>query len=822
MQNRDLEFLRSIATGEDRQLCRCEGIEQGWGTLARGENLVRKGALKVGESEYAYGFGTHSPSRIRVTSAEPLRRFRAVAGIERNSATEGGREQISPAYFTVRVNGRTVGATPPVRFEDGGVPVEAELGGATEFELAVDSPEGIALANVDWCAPEVETASGRTVRLGTRDFALVSGPLPVDFRFGELDAAEFFRRNGVERSSEECKDYTLYTAVSGGAEAGLRLVVTMKLFHDLPVLETHVAFENPTAERSPRLSRVDSLALHAYSPDPLRLLRRRGSFHDLDGRGEFSARFRDSFTPVEDCLKEAGEFRFGATGGRPSVDWLPCFDLVQGEANLRVAVGWSGQWAATVKAVPAFSETAVRAGIEEIDLALEPGEQIDLPSIVLVWNSTGGTERGVNLWRKFLREKIQPRIDGAIAEPPLCSGNWGGMREEEHLVRIANIAARKMPFELHWIDAGWYGPAGSYSPDEFDSTWSLNTGDWVFNPAILPDKLRNITAASHAAGMKQMLWIEPERAVKTTRIYREHPDYFLASKSTGDNVLLNLGHPGAWEHCYRTLENLIEENSLDWLRIDFNISPLDPWRENDAPGRKGANEIRYTAGLYRLWRAIRERFPKLVIDNCASGGRRLEFEALRYSIPLWASDMECFGSFDPEWQLTHVAGLSNYLPAFSFGVQNQTGGDTYNFRASMGPGLVVHYFMYSYRPPDMPYPHEWLKERLAEYLRARECFSGDYYCLDAFHAGFGAWTQMQFDRPDLGRGLVEAFRGEKSPYRSAEIRLRGLDSEAVYEVEDADNAFPPFAATGAELMERGVPVSIPEPRASRLVFYRRK
>lgn len=94
---------------------------------------------------------------------------------------------------------------------------------------------------------------------------------------------------------------------------------------------------------------------------------------------------------------------------------------------------------------------------------------------------------------------------------------------------------------------------------------------------------------------------------------------------------------------------MIEENALDWLRIDFNISPLGPWRENDAPDRRGANEIRYVAGLRRLWRSLRKKFPQLVIDNCASGGRRLEFEALRYSIPLWASDMQCADGFDPEW-----------------------------------------------------------------------------------------------------------------------------------------------------------------------------
>jgi len=817
-----MEFLRSLATGEGGFLCRCESSGQGWGTLARGENLLRKGALKVGEKEYAYGFGTHSPSRIRVISPEPLRRFRSVVGIERNSATESNAKKISPAVFSVRTkDGMAPASTSPVRYEDGGVSFEAELDGVTEFELAVDSPDGIDFAHVDWCAPEVETVSGRTVRLGTRELALNSGALPVDFRFGGVGAAEFFRKYGVERRSEECGDHTLFTAVSGGTEAGLRLIVTMKLFHDLPVLEYHVGFENPAKEGSPRLSAVDSLALHLYAPDSPRLLRRHGSFHRAEGGESWPARFRNSFTPVENQLDGAESIRFGATEGRPSVDWLPCFDLARGDSNLRVAVGWAGQWHASVNPEPGFADTAVRAGIEAIDLALEPGERIELPSIALVWNSTGGTERGVNLWRRFLREKIQPRVDGKIVEPPLASINWGGMREGEHLARIANIKARKLPFELHWIDAGWYGPAGSYSPDEFDATWCSTTGDWAFNPAILPDKFKRVSAASHAAGMKQMLWIEPERARKDTRIYREHPEYFLAAKSNRSDVLLNLGNPEAWTYCFQLLTDLIEENSLDWLRIDFNISPLDHWRENDAPDRKGEHEIRYVAGFYRLWRSVRERFPKLVIDNCAGGGRRLEFEALRYSVPLWASDMECSDGFDPEWQLTHVAGISNYLPAFSFGVQNQKGGDTYNFRASMGPGLTVHYFMYTYCPPDTPYPHDWLKARLAEYLRARECFSGDYYCLDAFHAGEGAWTLMQFDRPDLGRGVVEAFRGEKSFYRSADIRLRGLDPEAKYEVEDADRSFAPFIATGKELMERGVTVSLPEPRSCRLVFYRR-
>lgn len=502
--DRNTGLLQKLAESGNRAVCRCEQVEQGWGTLARGVNLVRADSLKVGETEYAHGFGTHSPSRIKITAAEPLRCFRAIVGIERNTATDAEPHRIAPAVFSVKTAEGTA-VSRCVCYADGGVPLEAVLNGATEFELAVDSQGRYDLANVDWCAPEVETISGRKVQLGTRKLDINSEMLPIGFRFGGLDAAEFFRRYGLERRREEFQDHTLFTVSSGNAEAGLRLTVTMKLFHELPVLEYHAVFENPTEKRSPRLAEVDSLRLSAYAPEPLRLLRRHGSFH-VPESPEFSWAFRNSFTPEENLLDaHTGRINFGATEGRPSVDWLPCFDLTDGRNNLRVAIGWPGQWRAELVPHASTATVEVRAGIEQIDLELEPGERIELPSIALVWNESGAAERGVNLWRRFLREKIQPRIDGNIVEAPLSSVTWGGMTEQEHLARITNIAARRMPFDLYWIDAGWYGTSGSRCSNEFDTAWSRMTGNWEFNPELLPEKLRNISSAVHAAGMKLML-----------------------------------------------------------------------------------------------------------------------------------------------------------------------------------------------------------------------------------------------------------------------------------------------------------------------------
>ena len=813
----ELRHVMAWATGGEGKKSVCiEVLEQGWGTMQFNCDLLKRGPLNVAGQVYPGGFGAHAPSRIRIRLDEPLRRFRAVAGVNRSVTTLG--VAVPPeVVFRVEVGGRVVFESVPVTVHSPAIEVQADLGGALEFDLVVTVEGSWNQAHVDWCMPEVETCSGDSVPLSRPVGGVVPDSCPIDFHYDGMDARAFFLRYGTRREVLKKEDHTLLRIFSGGIESALLVTVEIKIFNEFPIAELHLAFENPSSRRSGILSDVDSIAVRWNCPDPDGAVLTRG--HGSYGFGLRPADFRNSFLPVSETLEPGKKVRFGGVDGRPSVEWMPDFDLSCGETNLRVAVGWAGQWKAEIEYARYQEQVTIRAGIEAISTRLEPGERIELPSILLQWNQEGGRERGINLYRRFLREKICPRIDGVPVVPPLCTANWGGMRESDHLERIANIVEKKFPFECHWIDAGWYGPAGSHSPDEFDPLWSSTTGDWVFNPAILPEGLRNIAAASHAAGMKQLLWMEPERVVTDAKVFREHPEWFLRSPAIGaGNALLNLGDPVAWQWCFDTISRIIEENSLDWLRQDFNLSPLEPWRKNDEPERFGIHEIRYVAGLYRLWRELRRKFPRLRIDNCASGGRRLTFELMRYSLPLWSSDMECIPGFDPEWQITHVAGLSEHLPLFSFGVQNQEGGDTYNFRASMGPGLVVHFHMYEYHPLSEPYPEDWLHERLAEYLRARECFYGDYYRGSAFVGDSGAWSFLQFDRPDLGRGVVTVFRGAASPYTEAEIRFRGVDPDKIYLVEDADGAFAPCRLSGAALAA-GLKLVIPERRTARLIFY---
>ena len=85
------------------------------------------------------------------------------------------------------------------------------------------------------------------------------------------------------------------------------------------------------------------------------------------------------------------------------------------------------------------------------------------------------------------------------------------------------------------------------------------------------------------------------------------------------------------------MTDLISKNLIDWdvdiFRNDYNMDPGPRWKKADEPGRTGMTEICATEGLYHFWDELLKRKPDLLIDNCASGGRRIDYETCKRSVP---------------------------------------------------------------------------------------------------------------------------------------------------------------------------------------------
>src|SRR5207237_5455135 len=140
----------------------------------------------------------------------------------------------------------------------------------------------------------------------------------------------------------------------------------------------------------------------------------------------------------------------------------------------------------------------------------------------------------------------------------------------------------------------------------------------------------------------------------------------------------DLGNPEARQWVTDHIDRLIVEQGIDLYRQDFNMRPLDYWRANDAEDRQGITEINYVTGFLAFWDELRRRHPDMLIDTCASGGRRNDVETLRRSVPLHRSDYYK----DAVNQQCHTYGLAFWLPFYGTGAPTH---DPYWFRSAMSP-----------------------------------------------------------------------------------------------------------------------------------------
>jgi alpha-galactosidase len=116
--------------------------------------------------------------------------------------------------------------------------------------------------------------------------------------------------------------------------------------------------------------------------------------------------------------------------------------------------------------------------------------------------------------------------------------------------------------------------------------------------------------------------------------------------------------------------------------------------------------------------------------------------------------------------------------------------------------------------------YDGVRKRIAEWRDTADLLFGDYWPLTPYSLGDDVWLGWQFDRADLGRGMVQAFRRAGSIYETARMPLRGLDPKARYSVTDVDSG-KSVEATGRDLMENGLAVTVHARPGAALVTYRR-
>jgi alpha-galactosidase len=653
-------------------------------------------------------------------------------------------------------------------------------------------------------------------------FSAQAAVWPFSFGLDQRPASELMRTWRRESASNTAQSGSVVHILSfTDPVSGLVVRCEVTEFLNHPALEWVLHIENKGAHETALLEAIRplDLVLSTATNGPI-LHYARGAVCSFD-----------DFQPLTETVKPGQPIQLQAGGGRSSSDFLPFFNLEDGTRGLVLGLGWSGEWAAEFRA-EAPGQTRILAGQALPRLKLRPREKIRTPRVALLFYE-GNWIRGQNLWRRFVLDQHRPVANGHPVELPLFNGNWGGTSAEQHLANIRAITEHDLPVEFYWIDAEWFG----------DGPWFLNPGNWQAKKQLYPNGFKPLSDALHQSGRKLLLWFEPERVCEGSiwdreisrwllsipqerKVYRwdkqTFPDWIksesLRNQIKENDRLFNLGDPQAREFLTDYLSGRIREWGLDCYRHDANIAPLEFWRAADSPDRLGLTEIRWVEGLYAFWDELLRRHPHLIIDNCASGGRRIDLETLSRSVPLWRTDFPG----DPVAKQCHTYGISFWVPLNGTGAVTPGRDSDYALRSSLSSTLAFGLFGNGDAPqggpPPADFPFARAKAALAMCRRLQPFFLGDYYPLTPYSQARDIWLAWQLDLPEKGEGIIQAFRREQSPYESARFRLNGLQLNTRYQITDADSDTTQIM-TGRALMDTGLPVTIRDRPCAAVVTY---
>ena len=648
------------------------------------------------------------------------------------------------------------------------------------------------------------------------DSRFAKGQLPpFSFILDEKPSEEFLRSWRWSRTAPAStdKNVVLRTFTYTDPRSGLEVVCDVKGYPEFRAVEWVLHFHNTSAKNSGQLTRVKVADFDMVYPAAGAL-----KIHYAEGNKISKA----DYAPRTAEFRTEQPLHIEPHGGRSSEEAFPFFNL-ESEASqqgVMVAVGWTGTWFADLeKRDP--SRLTLAAGMLNTDLYLYPGEQIRTPSVALMFWS-GDRMNGHNRFRRLVLAHHSRKVDGSPFYP-LCSafnyrdpqpcGEYSCLTADWAIAMVRRYSMFELTPDVFWLDAGWHTGAGDF---RHGKSWANTTGNWTVDRERFPEGLKPVSDAVHEAGAKFMVWFEPERVVKGTQWATEHKEWMLdtewpegSEQSTW--YLFDLGNDEACDWLCKYYGDLIEENGIDYYRQDFNMLPAGYWRDADEPGRSGIKEIRHIENLYKFWDYLLERFPGLLIDNCASGGKRLDWESIGRSAPLWRSDYYHYD--DPDGYQCHTYGLNFFLPIHGTGILLP---DQYSFRSSLSSALQCNWKVTEPGGSVLD-----MQQRIREYRDIREYYYEDYYPLSGTGdlTGSDVWLAYQMHRPSDDSGIVVAFRRQNAPDAEYTVRLGGLTPDASYTLVDCDTQAE-TVRSGRELTE-GLTLRLDNPKSSLLIKYRK-
>lgn len=577
--------------------------------------------------------------------------------------------------------------------------------------------------------------------------------------------------------------------------AGILVRQHAKSYPGSKVVENWATVTNNSSKSIP-ITRLDSMRLTLAA----------GNYTHL----YFTSDWGKEFSPVEGVL--AGTKILESTAGRSSRAMHPYSQLRDEAGNvLVVTIAWSGNWIIRYEPLP-DGRYVLTAGLSNwlFSKTLQPGESLEGAHCMVV--KTTDADKAYQELARWGKKYWYPsnRLSSSL---PIEWNHWWPYEDTDinEATFKANVdECQKLGVEVCTLDAGWFGPAN----DDL-SRWYEYRGDW-HNVVVkrFPSGIRHIADYVHSKGMKFGLWCEIEACGWKADLNKMHPE-FVALRDGKPLGYVCLGNHPARDWAFAVLERLIVEYKADWIKLDFNLDPRAGCNRTDHGHQHGDGLYEHYRGYYELLMRVRAKYPEVFLENCASGGLRIDLGIMRQCHCTYLSDPD-FPAHDLQifwgatkmlhpmvclhWSWSQPRARHSVDPIREEVSQSQF---DYFMRISMLNGYGFSYrlpLMSQARKERLKYHNDFYKDTVRRFLRDATLY---HLTGQALRDGGGSrWNAFMYVMDGAREALLFVFRIDGSE-QNLPVVLKGLAGKQTYRLQSVDQG-EILEKSGDELCATGI------------------
>ena len=465
---------------------------------------------------------------------------------------------------------------------------------------------------------------------------------------------------------------------------------------------------------------------------------------------------------------------------------------------------------------------------------LEPGESFETPTVFLGAFS-GGPDGAGNQLRPWVRAVLgNPLTWKDPAYPLLVNNSWGsGMEVDEALAKKMIGESKELGLEMFHLDAGWF----------------RGVGDWYPDPKKFPHGLAAIADEAHRQGLRFGIWVDWTQAGVDTGpgalnvrepavrdwLVTDLPADWKPEEFKGQTI--DIGVPAAHDYAAKEVKRIVEDYRLDMLEHDGYLVAQGCMRTDhphaapiqstmrvihdsgfDFVLASNSTDVSYHAvrAYYDIYEKLRREHPGLLFEICNDGGRMVDFGSAAHGDYFSITD-----TYDPLSNRRAFFDASHVLPAAMLEsyVEKWPAAKLDNFLYMLRSGMMGWMTVMQDTTAWTSQQHDAARKAFTLYRTELRPLIRDAQLFHISARPDGVhWDGLEYWDPGRGKGVVYAFRGSIADEPGHRFVLAGLDESKRYHLHFEDGTAPDREATGKELMQTGLPVRLPDPLSSELVF----